>query len=122
MRLRGVAYNPKMANAKQTLGVLTTIGSLDEARALARTIVERKLAACAQVSVIESVYAWQGAIENDQEHRILFKTTADCYEPLEAAIRELHPYDVPAITGFEMSRVFEPYAEWVAENTRSSDL
>lgn len=100
-----------------TLGVLTTIGSLDEARALARTIVERKLAACAQVSAIESVYEWQGTIESDKEYRVLFKTTADCYEPLEAAILELHSYDLPAITGFEMSHVFEPYAEWVAENT-----
>ena len=101
----------------KTLGVMTTIGSLDEARTLARTIVERRLAACAQVSAIESVYAWQGAIESDEEYRILFKTSADCYERLEAAILELHSYDLPAIVGFEFSRAFEPYVDWVGENT-----
>ena len=100
-----------------TLGVLTTIGSLEEARALATAIVERKLAACAQVSAIESVYPWEGSIANDTEYRILFKTTEESYPALESAIRELHPYELPAITGFSMSHTFEPYADWVVENT-----
>ena len=99
------------------LGVLTTIDDRQAAHELARTIVERKLAACAQVSEIESFYTWEGSTQNDPEFRILFKTTDAGYAALEAAIRELHSYELPAITAFEMTNVFEPYAEWVGVNT-----
>lgn len=100
------------------LGVLTTIDSHDAARELASVMVERKLAACAQVSAIESFYTWEGATQHDPEFRVLFKTTATRYAELENAILELHSYDLPAITAFELTQVHEPYAEWVAENTK----
>jgi periplasmic divalent cation tolerance protein len=56
-------------------------------------------------------------VQNEQEFRILAKTTAERYADVEAAIRELHSYELPAIYAFEACRVFEPYARWVAENS-----
>lgn len=98
------------------LGVMTTIDDPRAAEQLARVMVERKLAACAQISKIESVYSWDGAIQQEGEYRILYKTTEAAYAELEKAISELHSYDVPAITAFPITHAYEPYADWVALN------
>lgn len=100
-----------------TIAVLTTIDSEERARAMAESLVERKLAACVQISAIDSVYEWQGAIQNDREYRLMAKTIASRYADIEAAIRELHTYDLPAIYAIELTEVFAPYADWVAENS-----
>lgn len=99
-----------------TIAVVTTIDSHERARAIAEELVERKLAACVQISTIASVYTWEGAVQNQTEYRLLAKTTEDRYADVESAIRELHSYDLPPILALSTSRVFEPFAEWVAEN------
>lgn len=101
----------------KTIAVVTTTDSLEKARTISSALVERKLAACAQISSIESFYTWQGEVQNDREFRVLVKTTEERYADVEAAIRELHSYDLPAIYAFKLAHVFEPYAEWVAENS-----
>ena len=106
----------------ETIAVLTTTDSVEEARAIAAALVERKLAACVQISSIESVYTWQGETQNDPEFRVMAKTVASRYPEVEATIRAMHSYDLPAIYAFEMAEVFEPYAEWVAENSPGSDF
>ena len=100
-----------------TIAVFTTIDSREQAEAIATSLVERRLAACVQISEITSVYDWQGAIENDREFRVMAKTLAERYAEVEAAIRELHSYDLPAVYAVPISRVFAPYAEWVKANT-----
>lgn len=99
------------------IAVITTVGSQAEARALARAMVERKLAACAQISEIESFYTWDGAVQNDREFRVVFKTTNESYPVLEKAIRELHAYELPAIHALPFEQVYAPYAEWIASNS-----
>lgn len=99
------------------IAVLTTIDSAERAHAIAAALVERKLAACVQISDIASVYAWQGAIQNDREFRVMAKTVSSRYREIEATIRELHSYELPAIYAIEVTEVFAPYAEWVAENS-----
>lgn len=98
--------------------VVTTVGTADEARALAHAMVERRLAACAQINAIDSIYRWQGRIEQESEFRVLFKTRADAYAELEAAIRALHPYELPAIHAVPTVRAYGPYAEWVEASTQ----
>ena len=99
--------------------VVTTVGNADDAARLARALVERGLAACAQISAIESYYVWQGAIEHDDEHRILFKVAASAYDAAERAIRELHPYELPAIHAIPVDRAWEPYRVWVERDSRA---
>jgi len=99
-----------------TIAVLTTIDSKNGARAIAKTLVERKLAACVQISAIESIYTWEGEVQESPEYRLLVKTTDERYPQVEDAIRELHTYDLPAILGFRMQHIYEPFAAWVAEN------
>lgn len=102
------------------LAVYTTVATVEDARALALSLVERRLAACAQIEPIESIYAWKGAVEQEPEYRILFKTTAARYEAVEAAIRSLHPYELPAIHAVPLEHAFPPYAAWVEEGSRGA--
>ena len=97
------------------IAIYTTVGSLAEAREIARTLVERKLIACAQISEIESFYPWKGAMQNDREFRLLLKTTAGRYKTVESAIRALHTYELPAIHAVALEHVYGPYASWVEE-------
>lgn len=98
-----------------TIAVMTTTDSVDEARSIATALVERKLAACVHVSSIQSFYTWQGSVQNDDEFRVLVKTTEARYEDVEAAILELHSYDLPAIVAFDFTKSYAPYSEWVAD-------
>lgn len=99
------------------IAVCTTVATREDARAMAEALVGRKLAACAQISSIESFYSWKGAVQNEPEYRLMFKTTADRYAAVEAAIRELHPYELPAIYALEAGPAFAPYASWVEEGS-----
>ncbi len=98
------------------IAIMTTTDSLDEARSIAAALVERKLAACVQISTIQSFYTWQGAVKSDEEFRILVKTTEDRYADVEAAVLELHSYDLPAVVALDVSRAYGPYAEWVTDS------
>ena len=99
--------------------VVTTVAERDDAARLARALVERGLAARAQVEAIESVYAWQGKVEQGAEFRILFKVASVAYEAAEQAIRELHPYELPAIHAIAVERAWQPYRDWVDANSRA---
>lgn len=105
-----------MDESDDLLLVVTTVATRDDALVLARELVEAKLAACAQIEPIHSVYRWQGAIESEPEHRVLFKTRADRWPQVEAAIRERHPYELPAIHAIATAHAHAAYAAWVADN------
>ncbi len=85
---------------------------------MARTLVERGLAACAQISEIESFYTWNGAVQNEREFRVLFKTTGAMYGAIELAIRELHSYELPAVHACAIERIYGPYAAWLESGCR----
>lgn len=106
---------------REPVVVVTTVGSPEEARAMARSLVERRLAACAQITPIESFYRWKGVVENEPEWRIVFKTVRSRCAELEQAIRELHTYELPAIHTITLDAVYSPYADWIAESCRESD-
>ncbi len=96
--------------------VTTTVASADLASALATAMVERRLAACAQLTPIDSVYRWHGELQREPEVRVLFKTTVQCKAALMAAIAQCHPYEVPDIHAETLAEVHPPYADWVAAN------
>ena len=102
----------------KTITIFTTTGSLEEAKILAKTVVEQNLAACAQISEIESFYTWENEAQNDQEFRIMFKTTKDRYKEVEKTILELHSYDLPAIYTVDVDELHEPYGNWIKESLR----
>jgi periplasmic divalent cation tolerance protein len=99
------------------IAVVTTVATLDDAREMARALVERKLVACAQIEQIESFYEWDGQVNGEPEQRLLLKTTDDRYAEVEAAIREMHGYALPAIWSLPVTHAFGPYAEWVEKGS-----
>lgn len=99
------------------IAIVTTVGDKKEARRMAHAVVEAGLAACAQIDKIDSVYAWKGAIEHDKEYRVLIKTTETRYEAVEAMIRDMHSYELPAIYAVTVDRIFAPYAAWIERST-----
>ncbi|TAK92314.1 MAG: divalent-cation tolerance protein CutA [Burkholderiaceae bacterium] len=101
-----------------TLLVLTNTPDLTTAKDLARTLVERRLAACVNILPnVQSIYRWQGEIESADEIPLLIKTTTERYPALEAAIRETHPYAVPEIIALPISKGLPAYLRWVIEST-----
>jgi periplasmic divalent cation tolerance protein len=97
------------------LAVFTTVSSHDEADRLARAAIERRLAACVQVEAIHSTYRWQGAIASEPEVRLMFKTRRLLYPGLEAMLKELHPYELPAIFALPVVEASAGYAAWLQD-------
>ena len=88
------------------LVVLTTASSPEEASRIARYVVEARLAACVNIiDRVQSVYRWQGAVESATEVLLIIKTSDSNVDALEAAIRELHSYEVPEILSLPVASV-----------------
>jgi periplasmic divalent cation tolerance protein len=101
--------------------VLTTISSKSEAEDLAWELVERKLAACVNIIELQgSIYRWKDEIKSEKECLLLIKTTADASEHLVAAIRDLHPYDVPEYIEIPIERGTSKYLDWIAASVEVS--
>ena len=99
-------------NEADILVVTTTVGSRRDADALARVIVERRLAACVQVEQgLQSFYRWEGQLCEDAEVRLVIKTLPACEAALQALFVELHPYEVPQFLSVRM-RASPAYANW----------
>lgn len=99
--------------------VLTTAGSPQEAEKIARTLVERRLAACVNiVPQIQSVYRWKEKVEQETEWLLIIKTRLNAFEAVRDSIKELHSYELPECIMLEVSKGSEAYLNWIDENTR----
>jgi len=99
--------------------VLTNLPDRAAAETLADALIERRVAACVNIlAPCRSVYRWKGAVQHDEEHPVLIKTTAERYPELESAIRSLHPYELPEIIAVPVVQGLLHYLSWVDEETR----
>ena len=96
--------------------VVTTTEHEEDAREIARTLVEDRLAACVQISgPIGSTYRWQGEVATVQEWQCTAKTRRELYPQVEEAIRRAHPYDVPEILAVAVEQGSPSYLAWLDE-------
>jgi periplasmic divalent cation tolerance protein len=96
------------------IAVLTNLPDSGSAFNLARTLVERRLAACANVlAPATSFFRWDGRLQESSEVPVILKTTAARYPELERVLRQLHPYDTPEILAFDADRGLPDYLAWV---------
>ena len=102
------------------LAVFTTLHDRDAAAGLARSAVESRLAACVHIEEIRSVFRWDGAVQDEPEFRMLFKTADDRYDALAAHILEGHPYDEPALWAVPMVKGSESFFAWIESETASN--
>ena len=102
----------------RSLLVLTNLPDRAAAERLADALIEKRVAACVNIlAPCRSVYRWQKAVQHDEEHPMLIKTTEERYAALEAAIRAGHPYELPEIIALPIERGLPAYLEWVAAET-----
>lgn len=103
---------------EQVLLVLTNLPDTDSARSLARVLVGSRLAACVNLLPgVQSIYRWQGAIEEASEVTLLIKTTRTHYAQLQRAIVDNHPYEVPEVIALPVSDGHPSYLRWVDSET-----
>jgi len=97
----------------QLILILTTMPDDDRADALARSLVDERLAACVNVhGPMASTYRWKGRVEREAERQLVIKTTAERRAAVEARLRELHPYELPEIVVLTAAASDE-YASWL---------
>jgi periplasmic divalent cation tolerance protein len=95
--------------------VYMTAGSREEAAAVGRVLVEERLAACVNIiSPMQSIYRWQGKIEEDSEVVMIAKTTSRRMDRLISKARELHSYECPCIVAWEIADGNASFLEWIA--------
>ncbi len=87
------------------------------AEKMAREVLEARLAACANLAPIDSLFWWQGSLEHAKEVLVIFKTRRACVPRLIAVVKAAHPYEVPCIVTYPMDVGFAPYLAWIDRET-----
>jgi len=105
-------------NQNQYAMVHWTCGSLDEARIIARHLVEEKLVACANIIPwVESFFLWNDQLDVAQESKVIFKTKASLFEKVKETILSKSKYEVPEILMVPIEAGNQEYLDWLASNT-----
>jgi len=100
--------------------VFTNLPDRASAERLAELLLEQRLAACVNIlAPCRSVYRWKGALQHDEEHPMLIKTSAERYGALEQALRQAHPYELPEIIAVPIEQGLPAYLAWVAVETKA---
>ncbi len=98
--------------------IYMTAGSLEEARTLARTVVEDRLAACVNVLPgMTSVYWWEGTAQFDEEIVVIAKTRADLVDALTARVKEVHSYSCPCVVALPIDGGNPEFLQWIVDET-----
>jgi periplasmic divalent cation tolerance protein len=96
--------------------VLCTVATTEEAERIAREVVERRLAACANLVPVTSIYRWKGELERSAEVLLVIKTSGQEFEALREAIVAQHAYEVPEVIALPVEAGHAPYLAWIAES------
>lgn len=102
--------------------VFSNCGSEEEARRIARSLVEARLAACVNiVPGIRSIYHWQGAVQDDSEWMLVIKSTRLLFDQLSAELRKVHSYQVPEVLAIPVVAGSQDYLDWLDRETSGND-
>jgi periplasmic divalent cation tolerance protein len=94
--------------------VLVTCPTMEKAAELARTLVQERLIACANlVPQVRSIYAWKGELCDEAEVLMILKSAPERFDALCQRIVALHPYEVPEVLQLEVQKAHGPYLDWV---------
>jgi periplasmic divalent cation tolerance protein len=104
---------------KGIIQIVTTADDRSIIEKIGRDLVEKRLVACVQIlGPIQSIYRWQGAVEDTNEWLLLMKSKASLYPFIEEEIRRQHPYEVPEIIAISIEEGLAGYLNWVAGETK----
>ncbi len=104
----------------QHIVVFVTVPSQEEARALGRVLLEKKLVACVNiVSDVDSFFWWEGKIDRAGECLLILKTRYSVFQALTAVVKAQHSYSVPEIIALPVIAGQKDYLAWIDETVRS---
>ncbi len=106
-----------MREERDAVVVYITVGSPDEAARLARALVTERLAACVNRVPVESVYRWQGQLEEAPEVLLIVKTRRARLDALASRVQALHSYTVPEMIALPIVAGWPPYLDWLADES-----
>ena len=120
--MRGCSEKGWEMTKSRRMVVLVTCGTLPEARRIARSAVESRVAACVniQLNPVESIYRWKNKVQVAREYLLVFKTAAARFPELEKLVHRLHSYDVPECIVLPMVSGSAGYLRWIDESTKPS--
>ncbi len=98
--------------------IQTTTNSKDEARNIAKVLLESKLVACVQISKIDSLYIWENEMCEDEEYLIIIKTKKEKFKKIKSKIKELHSYDLPEIISINIDDLSKEYKKYIGDNIK----
>jgi periplasmic divalent cation tolerance protein len=104
-----------MVSTSQLGLVLITAASETEAHTIAKVLIDARLAACVNLTPINSIYRWQGDIHNDSEYQLTIKTDLALFEQIATQVTQQHSYDLPEIIAVPMVKSTKEYEQWVRE-------
>ena len=103
--------------------VYVTAGSPAEGERLARALVDERLAACVnRIATVQSVYRWEGKLEQSEEQLLIIKTQKRLFAALEKRVRELHSYSVPEIVALPIIDGSQDYLLWLGDQTNDGTV
>ena len=98
--------------------VMITAGSEEEGARIAEALLEERLIACANlVGGIRSLYRWKGQVCDDREILLLCKTQRQLFPQLSGKVKSIHSYEVPEIIALPLIEGWQPYLDWVEQET-----
>lgn len=104
-------------SASESIVVLVTTSSNEEAEQIAEALVGERLAACVSIAgPVRSIYRWEGVVERSDEHLLLIKTRRAIFEALAERIRELHSYTTPEVIALPIEAGSAAYLAWLRDN------
>ncbi len=96
--------------------VYITAGEMKEAKRIGRKLIEERLAACANIFPIDSIYRWKNNVEEAREFGIIIKTKSAKVAEIEKRVKEMHSYEVPCVISFRIDGGSEDYIRWIDES------
>ena len=97
--------------------VMSTFSDMETAKGMSTDIIQNKLAACASIAQVSSIYTWDGKIQDTPEFMVLYKTTTENLNSLMSYIKEHHPYDTPEIAQIPVESINDSYMKWLLDVT-----
>ena len=97
--------------------IISTYPNKKSISKISNELVKTKIIACVNISKIDSIYSWNGKIQNSSEYIAIFKTITKNKTKLKEKIAETHPYDVPEIVEIDITSINKSYLNWLIEST-----
>ncbi len=97
--------------------IVITCPTRQDAFDLGREMVKKKLAACAQISAVDSIYTWKNQVHSDPEFKLVLKTRNSLYNDIESFVVQHHSYEVPQIVKIDIDGGLTGYLDWIGQET-----